>query len=265
MKRYLRQAVALAALCGVAALGQSTDARSASTGLAGGEFTCAGMVATIVGTNGPDVLIGTPGPDVIVGLGGDDEIYGDRFDDFICGGPGDDYIEGGGGEDLIFGEEGNDVIDGGVAGVGGAFDDTGDDVISGGPGHDTIIGSDLPQAGSSLYGDQGNDTIYIPLGHQALNGHTFAFGGAGNDTILLATGDAVLEGGNGQDELIALDQASTAEMDGGRGVDTCTGGTTTTNCELSDSPVAAGDFDRRPDRGQDLDTYESLCQGGPRA
>jgi hypothetical protein len=56
MKRYLRQAFALAALCGVAALGQSADARSAGTGVAGGEFTCAGMVATIVGTNGPDVL-----------------------------------------------------------------------------------------------------------------------------------------------------------------------------------------------------------------
>jgi hypothetical protein len=38
--------------------------------------------------------------------------------------------------------------------------------------NDTIIGSDLPQSGSSLPGDQGDDTIVIPLGHQAINSHT---------------------------------------------------------------------------------------------
>jgi Ca2+-binding RTX toxin-like protein len=232
MNRHLRKAVVLAALCGVAALGRSADARTGGTSLDGGVYMCGGFVATIVGTNGPDVLVGTLGPDVIVGLGGDDDIYGDRFDDVICGGPGNDYIEGGGQEDLIFGEAGNDVINGGVAGLGGGLDDTGDDVISGGPGNDIIIGSDLPQAGSTLHGDQGDDTIIIPLGHQAIGGDSSAFGGNGNDTIVLITGDADLEGGNGNDELIALDAASTAAMDGGPGVDTCTGGTTTTNCEM---------------------------------
>ena len=31
--------------------------------------TCAGLTATIVGTEGPDVIVGTPGDDVIVGAG----------------------------------------------------------------------------------------------------------------------------------------------------------------------------------------------------
>ena len=52
--------------------------------------TCAGLVPTIVGTAGDDVLSGTPGDDVIVGLAGDDVIIGRGGDDVICGGDGAD-------------------------------------------------------------------------------------------------------------------------------------------------------------------------------
>ncbi|HEV3465483.1 MAG TPA: hypothetical protein VG846_16035, partial [Actinomycetota bacterium] len=44
------------------------------------------MPATIVGTNGSDVLRGTPGRDVIAGPDGNDVILGLGGDDVICGG-----------------------------------------------------------------------------------------------------------------------------------------------------------------------------------
>ncbi|HEY2714840.1 MAG TPA: hypothetical protein VGI73_01315, partial [Solirubrobacterales bacterium] len=66
---------------------------------------CHGRQATIVGTDGDDVLRGTPGRDVIWGGKGDDTIYGSLGNDLICGGPGSDLIHGG---------RGNDEVDGGA-------------------------------------------------------------------------------------------------------------------------------------------------------
>src|SRR4051794_31252055 len=60
---------------------------------------CEGLVATLLGTAGPDVLIGTSGPDVIVALEGDDRISGREGDDVVCGGEGADVISGGSGSD----------------------------------------------------------------------------------------------------------------------------------------------------------------------
>src|SRR4051794_41901529 len=54
--------------------------------------------ATIVGTEGVDVIRGTDGPDVIAGLGGDDVIFGLGGDDLICGGAGGGPVGGGGGD-----------------------------------------------------------------------------------------------------------------------------------------------------------------------
>ena len=85
-------------------------------------LTCGGLGATIVGTEGDDVITGTNGPDVIVGLGGNDVIDGRGGDDVICGGDGDDVLEGG---------PRNDVLDGGK----------GEDTLKGGPGTDDCDGS----------------------------------------------------------------------------------------------------------------------------
>lgn len=99
-------------------------------------FRCGGVVATRVGTDGPNKIYGTNGRDVIVGLGGNDEIYGRGGDDLICGGEGNEDIEGGpgndtvkgeGGNDELYGQQGNDVLDGGPG-----FDEG-----KGGPGNDT--------------------------------------------------------------------------------------------------------------------------------
>jgi hypothetical protein len=93
---------------------------------------CGGMIPTIVGSAGRDVLTGTEGDDIISGGGGNDTINGLGGNDFLCGGPGRDRIVGGGGNDFIFGEAGSDS--GGNRGLIGG---PGTDYVYGGYGIDT--------------------------------------------------------------------------------------------------------------------------------
>lgn len=92
------------------------------------EERCHGMVPTIVGTAGNDVLRGTSGVDVIMGLGGNDTILAGNGEDVICGGEGDDTLQGGNGDDLLLGGFGDDHLLGG----------NGDDHLIGGPGNDDL-------------------------------------------------------------------------------------------------------------------------------
>jgi Ca2+-binding RTX toxin-like protein len=101
---------------------------------------CAGRPATIVGTNGADLLKGTRASDVIVGLGGADLILGNARADVICGGGGDDEVLGGGGADRIEGGPGDDFIAGGL----------GDD-LEGGGGYQDIF----PQTAQARYASTG--------------------------------------------------------------------------------------------------------------
>jgi hypothetical protein len=89
---------------------------------------CRGLAATILGTEGRDIIIGTPGPDVIQGLGGNDVVRGNGGSDVICGGSGNDRLFGGPGRDRLFGEAGRDRLNGGPGGDrcnGGSGTDTG--------------------------------------------------------------------------------------------------------------------------------------------
>ena len=235
-------------------MGDTSHARHVPAMSPGAVVTCAGLEATIVGTPGADVIDGTAGNDVIAGLAGDDVIRGGDGEDVICGGPGNDILEGQGDEDLILGEQGHDVLDGGEGGCCNVPTNTGDDVLSGGPGNDEFHTSDFPQAGNTVYGDQGDDTLFIWAAGAAIGAKAHAYGGQGNDTIYQFTGDAELDGGNGDDiivdwndgltnetvtmiggngddELVSEDLASTANMDGGAGVDACVDGDATTACE----------------------------------
>ncbi|MGY2003025.1 ExeM/NucH family extracellular endonuclease [Blastococcus sp. SYSU DS1024] len=92
------------------------------------EERCQGLLPTIRGTAGKDVLSGTNGRDVIMGLGGNDKIRGRNGDDVICGGAGDDRIAGENGEDVLSGGFGDDRLDGG----------NGSDALVGGPGADRL-------------------------------------------------------------------------------------------------------------------------------
>lgn len=109
------------------------------------EVTCRGKVATIVGTQGPDVLVGTNGRDIIAGLGGDDVIRGLGGHDLICAGRGADRVKGNQGRDRLYGNAGPDKLFGGKGPdklYGGVSDDwlkgqKGNDSFDGGPGTDT--------------------------------------------------------------------------------------------------------------------------------
>jgi Ca2+-binding RTX toxin-like protein len=103
--------------------------------------TCAGLAATIVGTQGHDKILGTPRRDVIAALSGWDTVRGRGGDDVICGSDGADTLVGGRGDDRLYGGRGA-VVD----------DRSGphllNDELRGGPGNDRLVGGrdnrDLP-------------------------------------------------------------------------------------------------------------------------
>lgn len=74
---------------------------------------CAGLIPTVVGTNGPDKLTGSRFADVISTLGGNDTVKGGGGKDVICGGPGKDKLLGQAGNDKLIGQGGKDTLVGG--------------------------------------------------------------------------------------------------------------------------------------------------------
>ncbi len=139
MIHKLRAFAAISTVAMTAAVVPTLPAADAQT------FRCNGEVATIVGTNGDDVLRGTAGRDVIQARGGNDKIYGLAGNDLICGAGGADFIGGGGGNDLLLGGDGND----------------------------DIVGGD---GADRLQGNNGNDRL------RGVNGNDFHNGGLGRDT-----------------------------------------------------------------------------------
>ena len=142
--------------------------------------TCAGQVATIVGTPGADTLEGTTGRDVIVGRGGNDTIEGITEDDVVCGSRGNDAIKGHGGEDLLRGGAGEDTIRGGG----------GDDILRGGGGNDILRGG----TGDDLLRGGGGDDLLKGIG-----GTDTLRGGSGKDTLRGGGADDICRGGGGND------------------------------------------------------------------
>ena len=124
-------------------------------GVEGRVATCMGVVATITGTAGSDVITGTAGPDVIAGLGGNDTINGLGGNDRICGNAGNDTIRPGDGNDRAWGGGGWDIVLGG----------NGADNLRGGAGADVV------------FGEGGNDRLFGQGGNDHLDG------GAGVDTL----------------------------------------------------------------------------------
>lgn len=165
---------------------------------------CGGEFATIVGSDGPDVLIGTSGPDVIHGMGGRDVIDGRRGRDIICGGPGRDVIDGGKAGDRIWGNTGADTIIGA----------SGKDTIYGGRGDDTIAGN---KGDDTLFGGPGDDHIEGNSSRDQLSG------GAGDDRLEGGKRGDLLWGGSGDDSLFGNSGNDT--LDGGPDSDLCRGGT----------------------------------------
>ncbi|MGI9606617.1 MAG: CAP domain-containing protein [Acidimicrobiales bacterium] len=133
----------------------SVTPRSGST-TTGVGAECKGRAATIVGTNGDDVLHGTSGPDVIVALAGDDVIRGLDGDDIICAGEGNDEVYGDAGADTILGGAGNDTIRGGAGGD-ALHGQGGRDRLAGNQGNDLLVGGNRADV---LLGNTGRDTCW---------------------------------------------------------------------------------------------------------
>jgi Ca2+-binding RTX toxin-like protein len=199
------------------------------------EARCHGRRATIVGTEGNDVLQGTPGRDVIWGGDGDDTILGSLGNDLLCGGPGADLIHGG---------RGNDVADGGAGDDDRIYGDLGDDKLTGGPGNGDEVAGGLGI--DTLNGGPGNfDFVHGDYGYDRMDGGpgkgdiaSFATDvGAGRDGGVKvnlakhkARGDGhdrlfrfeSLEGSAFEDILVGNGQANV--IDGGAGDDVLRGG-----------------------------------------
>lgn len=197
--------------------------------------TCAGLEATIIGTDGDDHIFGTGGPDVIVGLEGDDVIEALGKPDVICGGPGEDTLVGGGSADTLRGGQGDDRLNGGPGG----------DDMHGSSGIDTVDYSedDFPVAVDLALGlAEGNGVDTLASIENVIgtenddyiagdSGPNLIDGGFGNDEILgRGSADVIfggrqhdlIYGGNG-DDIIDAERGDDA-VDGGSGSDTIQGG-----------------------------------------
>ncbi len=170
-------------------------------------WTCNGVLATLVGTPGDDLLTGTDGADVIVARQGDDTIDGLGGDDIVCAGKGDDTVYGGGGFDVIFGAQGNDFLYAANGSTKTLRADTKGARMFGGAGNDMIYGSikwDRMQGGpgnDKLMGFEGRDWLRAGPNNDVVDGGAGIddqHGGNGRDTISVTNGD-IVRGGAGLD------------------------------------------------------------------
>ncbi len=145
--------------------------------------TCKGQAASVVGTDGSDLLVRTNNRDVAAGRSGNDIIRTAGGNDLVCAGSGNDNLGGGTGNDKLYGESGNDKLSG----------DSGKDTLDGASGKDNLSGG---TGNDKLYGESGNDKLS---------------GASGNDTLDGASGKDKLNGGGGRDN-----------CKGGSGKDTAT-------------------------------------------
>ncbi len=100
---------------------------------------CAGLVPTVVGTDGDDELLGSAFDDVFLTLGGSDVVSGLRGNDVVCGGNGADSLRGGPGNDMLLGGSGADRLRG-KAGRDRLLGHAGRDILVGGKGKDSLRG-----------------------------------------------------------------------------------------------------------------------------
>jgi Ca2+-binding RTX toxin-like protein len=170
------------------------------------------IMASIVGTNGDDVLTGTEFNDDIQGLGGNDTLAGLGGNDSLKGGAGADSLSGGAGNNFISGGAGfADTVDyskdpGAVTvNLATHFDPTLQSIV--GTATNGFGGTDTLHHIENVNGSPFADSITGDNNANVLNGL------GGDDTLIGMAGNDVLNGGTGNDFL-----------DGGRGDDILTGG-----------------------------------------
>jgi Ca2+-binding RTX toxin-like protein len=125
-----------------------------------------GVLTTLNGQSGRDIISGSVIAETISGNDGNDDLFGGAGNDSISGGQGDDLIGGGLGADTLDGGDGLDTING----------DEDTDILSGGNQNDSLsggVGDDIlygDDGADILKGDAGNDTLYGGLGADSFDG-----------------------------------------------------------------------------------------------
>lgn len=135
----------------------SNDKATATTSVVGPAPTCRGVVASITGTAGNDVLTGTPRRDVIAAFQGEDTVVSLSGRDLICAGSGNDHVGAGSAADRVFGGAGGDRL------LGRA----GPDVLKGGSGPDALRGN---RGADRLRGGPGFDRCRGGAGVDSIRG-----------------------------------------------------------------------------------------------
>jgi Ca2+-binding RTX toxin-like protein len=209
-------------------------------------------------TSAPLTLTGSDLGDVMSGGAGDDVIDGGAGRDRIYGGFGADTLSGGDDPDRILGGAGNDVIDGG-AGNDSLYGGFGDDVVHGGADNDFI--SDNETGIDQLYGDDGNDQLWVQRDSRRSGGNVSLYGGAGDDLLAINTTNAdpvTADGGTGTDRLHIYNLVGSVTAALGDGSDVIELGTwsksTTSSAAITITDFAAGDG------GDRLDWYSFLVR-----
>ena len=252
---------------------------------------CHGRRATIVGTEGDDLLRGTPERDVIWGGGGDDVILGSLGNDLLCGGPGSDLIHGGrgndvadggaGDEDRVIGDLGDDKLMGGSGDRDEVAGSLGIDTINGGPGNFDYVHGDYgydrvdggPGKGDIASfatdvgaGRNGRGGVRVELArHRARgDGHDRLYRvedveGSAFDDVLIGNGQAnVIDGGAGDD--VIRGGGGRDQIFGGQGSDRCSGARAKKSCGREAKPKGSAyvELDPAPGSGGGL-----ILLGGP--
>ncbi|WP_445638474.1 Calcium-binding protein [Nostoc sp. DSM 114161] len=171
---------------------------------------------TLIGGLGNDTLVEVTGNNSLVGGAGDDTLKVDSStgNNTLNGGAGNDILsaEGSQGNNLLFGGDGNDILDASYlsSDYGYSYIATlGNNTLYGGAGDDTLAAV-TSKGNRFLSGDDGNDRLSVS-GFDAYrsyysfssSGDNTLNGGAGNDTLLAeySTGNNLLSGGDGNDLL----------------------------------------------------------------
>ncbi|MTD43522.1 hypothetical protein GKE82_04190 [Conexibacter sp. W3-3-2] len=158
-------------------------------------------IEELIGGEGPDLLVGSDGADRLSGRGGDDVLRGGGGDDVLLGDRGDDTVEGGAGVDRVAYAS---IFVGGPVRV--TLDKIADDGESGERdriGRDVEIVEGTATAADLLAGG------ITPVTLRGLGGEDRLVGGTARD---------VLDGGDGDDRISALDGVRDV-LDCGSGLD----------------------------------------------
>jgi Ca2+-binding RTX toxin-like protein len=178
---------------------------------------------TLYGEANDDFLYGGDNNDTLYGGSGEDELYGGNHNDTLYGETGKDRLEGEHGNDTLIGGSGNDVILGGIGfdhldepvqgevflsdgslkmtGATGVkyTDSLGAEIekftLTGSSSDDLIDASAFTNAGVTIFGSAGNDTLIGTVNGDKLNGDQ------GDDVIFGGDGMDILQGGKNDDQL----------------------------------------------------------------